>query len=327
MCTAVSYQTKDHYFGRNLDLHYSYDERITVTPRNFPFYFRSTGVTLDTHYALIGMATTIDGYPLYYDACNEKGVSMAGLNFPGNAVFKPFIEGKDNISPFEFIPWILSQCKNLDEVRKLLGKINLVDLPFSEQLPLSPLHYMISHEDESITVESVDHGLMVYDNPIGVLTNNPVFPYHLQRLEDFMQVTSDPPVNRFSSLLDLRPNSLGMGSIGLPGDLSSSSRFVRAAFTKLNSVSDSSENESVSQFFHILHSVFQPKGCTGVEKGIYEYTIYSSCINADKGIYYYKTYNNAQINAVDLYAENLDGTDLVAYPLLYDQNIHIQNGR
>ncbi|HCW74220.1 MAG TPA: hypothetical protein DHM90_10990 [Clostridiaceae bacterium] len=87
----------------------------------------------------------------------------------------------------------------------------------------------------------------------------------------------------------------------------------------------SSEHESVSQFFHILQSVFQPKGCSEVDSGHYEYTLYSSCMNTDKGIYYYKTYNNSQISAVYLHDENLDGSEVLSYPLLYDQNIHVQN--
>ena len=80
MCTAVSYRTRDHYFGRNLDLDYSYQETVTITPRNYPFRFRNK-TTLESHYAMIGMATMADGYPLYYEATNEKGLSMAGLNW------------------------------------------------------------------------------------------------------------------------------------------------------------------------------------------------------------------------------------------------------
>ena len=72
MCTAVTYKTKDHYFGRNLDLEGSFGETVTVTPRNFPLPFRKMGM-LETHYAMIGMAHIAEGYPLYYDATNEKG--------------------------------------------------------------------------------------------------------------------------------------------------------------------------------------------------------------------------------------------------------------
>ena len=119
MCTAATYKTKDHYFGRTLDYEYSYEEQVTVTPRNFPFYFRN-GSAMKKHYAMIGMAFVVENVPLYYDATNEKGLSMAGLNFPENADYKPLEEGKDNITPFEFIPWILGQCSTIDEVKKKL---------------------------------------------------------------------------------------------------------------------------------------------------------------------------------------------------------------
>ena len=314
MCTAVNYKADGFYFGRNLDLHYSYDEKVTITPRNFPLKFRSAG-ELDHHYAIIGMATVMDGYPLYYDATNEKGVSMAGLNFPGNAVFHPFEEGKDNVSPFEFILWILAQCKDMAEVRELLSKIHLYDEPFSKEVPLAPLHYMIAYKDESLVVESVAEGLKIYENPVGVLANNPEFTYHLHRLNDFMQVTGKAPVNLFSEKLPLKPYSLGMGSMGLPGYLSSSSRFVRAAFVKAQDYEPKGEEESVSQFFHILDAVSQPKGCTEVEGGHFEYTIYSSCVNTEKGIYYYKTYDNSSLTAVSLQKENLDSDKLLQYPL------------
>jgi len=133
MCTAITYKTKDHYFGRTLDLEYTYDEQVTVTPRNFELKFR-TKVSIKSHHAIIGMATVADNYPLYYEAVNEYGLAMAGLNFPGNAHYFPVTDGKDNIAPFEFIPWILCQCKNLTEAREILSNINLCNLNFSEQL-------------------------------------------------------------------------------------------------------------------------------------------------------------------------------------------------
>jgi len=123
MCTAITYKTRDSYFGRSLDLEYSYNEKVVVTPRNFIFDFRRKG-SIENHYAIIGMATVVSDYPLYYEAANECGLAMAGLNFPGNAHYYEEKEDKDNISPFEFIPWILCQCRNLDEVLMLLEKIN-----------------------------------------------------------------------------------------------------------------------------------------------------------------------------------------------------------
>ncbi len=323
MCTAITYKTKDHYFGRTLDLEYTYEEQVTVTPRNYEFRFRKKEA-IKNHYAIIGMATVAEDYPLYYEATNEYGLSMAGLNFPGNAVYFPVTEGKDNIAPFEFIPWILSQCRNLEEVQKLLRDINLCNIHFSEKLPLSPLHWMIADKDDAITVESMADGLHIYENPIGVLTNNPTFDYHMTHLCDYINLTPQAPENRFGAV-SLTTYSRGMGGIGLPGDLSSASRFVRAAFVKLNSVSGDGENESISQFFHILGAVEQQRGCACLPDGNYEITAYISCMNTDKGIYYYTTYENRTINAVDMHRCDLQGKELNTYPLIKEQKVMWQN--
>lgn len=324
MCTCATYATKDHYFGRNLDLEFSYEESVTVTPRNFPIPFR-TKETLTHHQAIIGMAFVASGFPLYYDATNETGLSMAGLNFPGNGFFadpaSDAARGKDAISPFEFIPWILGQCRNLAEAKTFLQKICLVNIPFSEKLPITPLHWMIADQSGSIVVESVKDGIHIYDNPVGVMTNNPTFDKQLFRLNDYRGVSAAARENTFAKGLDLDPYSRGMGGIGLPGDLSSGSRFVKVAFTKMNSISPRDEDSSVSQFFHILGSVEQQRGCCDLGGGKYEITIYSSCTNMDRGIYYYKTYDNSQISAVNMHHEDLDSSTLVSYPLVTRQQI------
>ena len=324
MCTAATYKTRDFYFGRTLDYEFSYQEEVTVTPRNFPFVFRG-GMVLESHHAIIGMAYVVDGYPLYYDGVNEKGLGMAGLNFVGNAVYGKTIPGKDNIAQFEFIPWILGRCANVKEARALLENIQLTDTPFSGQLPVSQLHWLIADREEAITVEAMADGLRVYDNPVGVLTNNPPFDQQMLRLNDYMHLSPKDPENRFAPGLPLKTYGRGMGGLGLPGDLSSPSRFVRVAFVKMNALSGESEEESVSQFFHILGSVDQQRGCCEVGEGKYEITIYTSCCNADKGIYYYTTYENQQITAVDMHREDLDGKILARYPLITKQQIYLQN--
>ncbi len=324
MCTAVTYKTKNHYFGRNLDLEYSYQETVTVTPRNFAFSFRKAK-ELKTHYAMIGMAYVSQDYPLYYDAINEKGLGMAGLNFPGNAYYPQVNESKVNVAPFEFIPYVLGQCATIAEVKELLRNLQIADISFSEDLPVSPLHWIIADKDSSITVESVKNGLKVYDNPVGVLTNNPTFDYHMMNLNNYMALSTEVPVNNFSKELTFNVYSRGMGALGLPGDLSSASRFVKATFTKMNSISEISENESISQFFHILDSVCQQRGCVHMGDEKYEITIYSSCCNLEEGIYYYKTYDNSQITSVNMYHEDLDGETLVSYPLMKKLNVYQQN--
>ena len=324
MCTAVTYKTKHHYFGRNLDLEYSYQETVTVTPRNYVFHFRKMG-KLESHFAMIGMAYVAEGYPLYYDATNEKGLSMAGLNFPGNADYKPWRAKKDNVAPFELIPWILGQCATVSDAEELLERINLLHEDFSPELQVSPLHWIISDKDRSIVLESVKEGIRIYDDPVGVLTNNPTFDYHMFHLRNFMALTKGEPANTFAEGLELKTYSRGMGALGLPGDASSMSRFVRVTFAKLNSVSGDTEEESVSQFFHILRSVEMQRGCVELEKGIYDITIYTSCCNTDRGIYYYTTYDNSRINAVDMRKEDLDANALISYPLIKAQSVEYQN--
>lgn len=323
MCTAISYLNNDHYFGRNLDLERSFLETVTVTPQNYNFIFR-TLPQMPNHYAMIGVSSVFDNYPLYYEATNEHGLSIAGLNFPGNAVYCNPDKNKVNLAPYELIPWLLGQYKNVRDVQDALPHINIIAEPFNDNLPLSPLHWMISDKQQSIVLETTNTGMHLYSNPVNVLTNNPPFSYHLYNLANYLNITREEPNNRLAPNLPLSPYSRGMGGLGLPGDLSSASRFIRAAFVLHNSASLPDEHSNVSQFFHILGSVEQQRGCVKVGNQ-YEQTIYSCCCNTDKGIYYYKTYNNSSISAVNLFRCDLSSSSLFTFPLKIEQTILYQN--
>lgn len=321
MCTSVAMLTHDFYFGRNMDINYKFGERVVITPRNFPFKFRRAG-TMTRHLAMIGMATVQEGYPLYAEAVNEKGLGMAGLLFDGNAFYPDNLDSnKSNVSPFEIIPWIVGKCSTVDEAKKLLSATHITDIPFSESIPLTPLHWHIADRNSSIVVESVKEGLKIYDNPIGVMTNNPQFGFQLENLGNYLNLTIGAPQNIFSEKAGVKPCSNGLGSFGLPGDFSSSSRFVKAAYLKLNSVCKDSEADSISQFFHILGSVLVPNGCVMLPRDEYNVTTYSCCVNADKGVFYYKTYHNSQITAVDMRREDLDSIELKEFPLVTEQQV------
>lgn len=324
MCTAVGYNNKDFYFGRTLDYEISFGEEVVITPRNFTLNFKN-GRKLNRHYAIIGIAHIVDGYPLYYDGVNEKGLATAALNFVGNAVYRKDIAQKENIAHFEVIPYILSQCDSVKTAREYLKNINITDLKFNADLPVARLHWIISDKKESITLEAVEDGIKVYDNPVGVLTNNPPFEMQMFQLNNYMHLSNRQPENLFCKNLPLSYYSRGMGALGLPGDLSSVSRFIRASFVKMNSVSGNSEDECVSQFFHILGSVEQQRGCCSVGDGKFEITVYTSCCNADRGIYYYTTYENHQISAISMHKTNLEGSAIISYALINKQKINMQN--
>ncbi len=325
MCTAVSCNLGSHYFGRNLDIERDFGETVVITPRNFGLIFKLEK-EIKNHHAIIGVAKIEKGYPLYFDAVNEKGLGMAALNFPGNAVYMPQLSGKINLAPFELFSWILGKCKSVTEAEVELETVNVADVSFGPDLPNTPLHWIISDKERSITVEAVRDGLKIYDNPVGVLTNSPAFDIQLFNLNNYMTLSPDTPHGAFSEKLKLKAYSRGMGAMGLPGDLSSMSRFVRAVFTSQNVLAGKTEEESISQFFHILGSVSQPKGCTRLESGEFEYTAYSTCCNTETGQFYYKTYENFRINCISLFSENLDGNTLISYPILRENDIYIQNG-
>lgn len=301
MCTALTLETKDFYFGRNLDYEFSYGEAVVPTKRGTPLVLRRAG-HLTTRYAFLGMAHTADGIPLYYDGVNESGLCIAGLNFVGNAFyFAPEeADGRLVLAPFEFIPTLLGTCASVKEARDALTHMTLANISFSEVYPPSPLHFLIADKDNCITVEPMREGLRIYDNPIGVLTNNPPFPMQLLNLSNYAALSRKQPVPTFAPGFEPTLYSRGMGGMGLPGDVSSMSRFVRAAFVKMNSVSGSGENESVHRFFHLLGAVEQVRGICEVAPGQFEFTIYSSCMNASKGIYYYTTYDDRRIRSVSL---------------------------
>lgn len=324
MCTALSMKSGDHYFGRNLDLEYSMGEAVIVMPRRFPLSFKRMPA-LGTHLAMIGVGVVADDYPLYYDAVNEAGLCIAALNFPGNAHYAPPGETQDSIAPYELIPWLLAQCKSAAHARALLERISIAALPFSQSLPLSPLHYLISDANESITVEPMCGSLHIHDNPCGVLTNNPPFPAQMDHLSRYMVLSNREPENTLAPAIALTPNSRGTGAIGLPGDLSSASRFVRAVFMKAHSLCKDTPEESVTQFFHILGSVTHVRGSVMVHDRP-EITVYSSCCNASRGVYHYTTYENRQITAIDMHRENLDAKTLFSYQLILRQQIFHQNG-
>ncbi len=323
MCTAITFNAKNHYFGRNLDLERRYSESVAIMPRGYQIKYRNGGSDED-HFAMIGMATIANDYPLYYDATNEYGLSIAGLNFVENAYFKRNDKCKKEIAVFELIPYLLSQYKTVEECISELKKISIVDAPFNDDYRTAELHWMIADKEKCITLECTREGMNIHENAVGVLTNNPPFPFHMVNLCNYLNLTNKEPENRFSDKIKLSAYSRGMGALGMPGDLSSMSRFVRASFTKLNSVIPETEIDSIGQMFHILASVEQQEGNVKLGEK-FERTQYASCCDMDKGIYYYKTYDNNQITAVSMFNEDLGGDELITYKLVSTQQIRYQN--
>lgn len=321
MCTSIAMNTEDFYFGRTMDIEYSFNEKVVYTPRNYPIPFRRNNA-LHRHYAMLGMASVMDGYPLYAEAVNERGLCAAALNFPDSAYYPPKEDPiKQNVSPFELILWLCAKCASITDVKQLLVSTHLVNIPFNDDLPLTPLHWHIADKERSLVLESTRNGLEIYDNPVGVLTNNPSFDFQTTNLCQYMNLTTTCPQNCFSNIKSLVPFGQGLGSFGLPGDYSPASRFVKAAYLSMNSVCEKDEMSSISQLFHILDSVSMIRGSVVTSQKLYDTTTYACCMNATKGIYYYKTYSNSQLTAVDIRREDPDAEILKTYPLTTEPQI------
>ncbi len=321
MCTSISWNNGDFYIGRNMDISFNFDRNIVVVPRNYPFKFKEID-TLFAHYAIIGAAMVTDNYPLFAEAANEKGLYMAGLNFPGMAHYNKSMQHKENISVVEFIPYILCKASSVMDAKEMLKNINVTDTPFVPSLPIPTLHFIISDKESSIVVECTKTGMRIHENKTGILTNNPTFDIQMHNLNNYMKLSNKNPENTMTDEIELNNYCLGLGALGLPGDFSSESRFVKAYFLKANANAPKLETHSVAQMFHMLDSVAMVRGSV-MDGDKYDITVYSCCINADKGIYYYKTYDSTVVSAINMHNEELNKEDLIVYN--YDTCMHVNN--
>lgn len=313
MCTAIAVQGKSFYFGRNMDLEGHFGECVAVTPRNRPFHFRLSPHA-SRHYAMIGMAKVIDGYPLYADACNEHGLCMAGLHFPNHAQYATVpILGKRSLAPFELIPWVLGTCKSAMEAYEALKETALVDVPFRPDLPNTPLHWLVADRKQSFAVEHTREGMRLSKDPAGVLTNAPPFDFHLANLCQYGNLSSRADEGDFAQQLGLRSFGLGLSAHGLPGDYSSPSRFVKAAWLRANMPTDLPTRErSLSQVFSMLAAVAPPYGSVLTDSGEYHYTTYSCVIDAEQCEYFYQTDRSYARHSHSLWESDVEGRAVLA---------------
>lgn len=314
MCTCLVMKNSDTYFGRNLDLDVTLNQEIVIVSRNFPFKFRKLK-PLNKHYAIMGIACVVNNYPLYFDATNEHGLSIAGLRFHEEVKSRKPNKKKINLAQFEFIPYVLGTCRNIKEAVEVIKNIEMLDINFSSEIHSSNLHYMIADKKESYVIEFLSNGVSIYKNPYGVLTNSPPFPFHLENVRLYLNLTNGLAESSHFDSLKLTSFTSGQGTYGIPMDKTSPSRFIKATFLKFNSLKTKDEFENVNQFFKILDNVSVIKGEVKTPNNNYEYTMYSSCVNLNKQILYYKTYNDPTYRYIKLNQLNLKTDKMYRYQM------------
>ena len=329
ICTGLSIQSQDGkwFFGRNMDLAYYFNQAVMIVPKGYQLQDRVSGNTVTNNRAIIGMGTVIDNHPVFADAMNEDGLACAGLNFEGYAYFEENpIEGKHNIAPYDFIQWVLSNHETIEEVKQGLKNLELVDRPINDKTPVPKLHWMITDKTgKAIVLEKTKNCITIHENIVGVMTNNPTFDWHLTNLKEYLHLTPASPKQTKWGEYTLNALGVGAGTIGMPGDFASVSRFVRIAYIRAHMPKIEGDMEAVTQFFHMLDYVKMVKGGIITDDGLEDSTTYSSCMDQEKGIYYYRTYENNRINAIDINKEQLEGTDIKIFKYLTTQDINYQN--
>ena len=313
MCTGIRFNDDkgNMFFGRNLDWSVGYGQRIVVTPKGYQYHSAFLG-DLTPKYALIGMGIVEENIPLYFDCGNEAGLAIAGLNFPGYAKYeeKP-VEGKTNISAYEFPLWIAMNFSTVDEVEATLKNVAIIAKPINDKYPVSMLHWIIGDKTRSIVVEYTDKGMEIFHNDVDVLTNQPGYAWHKENLRNYMNLSSPQPEKVTWGKAEM--TAFGSGSLmrGLPGDYYSPSRFVRVAYLNTHYPAKSTEEENVSRLFHTLTGVAMIDGAAAMSSGDFEKTVYTGGFSASTKPYYWNTYDDPAIKHSALSDFNINSSELI----------------
>lgn len=328
MCTALTLMNEKEYalFGRNMDIPYNFGQAPVLVPRNFGYEDRLNKVSKQTKYAILGMGNVLENHPLLADGFNEKGLGVAGLNFPVVCEYATeSVEGKNNIALYDLMFTMLANFSSVAEVKTFLSDLHIVNVAFNQYTQPVTLHWIVTDKDNNcIVIEGTKHGLVVSDNPIGVLTNAPTFDWHLTNLATYLQVSNKQPEAKQWVDLNVKPLGQGLGTIGLPSDFSPAARFVRTAFFKANMPVAKTKDEAISEFFHILHNVAMLTGSVMTPENHPDLTIYTSCMDLIERHYYYSTYANQSLTRISMDKEDLDAKELKVFS--YDTKLTYNQG-
>ncbi|AUC14064.1 hypothetical protein BTO06_02320 [Tenacibaculum sp. SZ-18] len=310
-CTGITLKSKNGAFiqARTMEWGaYDMQPELLVYPRNYTYRTelqdKIIGMTWVGKYGFVGINALQD--PRVADGLNEKGLAVSVLYLPRYASYQSFIKDKadSSITPGEMALLLLSSCKTTQDVRDLLRKVRVVPKPEKEIGGITaPLHYMVSDKDgNSIIIEYTNEQLHIYDNSVGVLTNSPDYPWHLTNLKNYISIGVEEISPVKIGTLEITPTGAGSGMLGLPGDYTPPSRFVRATAMR-NSVTALENGErAISEAFRILNNFDIPIGTMGTkhDPSILGDTQYTTAADTKSLKYYYRTMNNHRIRVLDL---------------------------
>lgn len=308
MCTAITLQSGqgETFFGRNMDFSYDIDPHIYIVPSGYEWNNVSNMRKIRNRYRFIGIGQELEGLLGFFDGVNEMGFAAAALYFAGYARYNtgPGNGQEESIASFEFLHYLLGNCANTEELKRLLNQVKITGLEDPVTRTVAPLHWIAADRGGNcVVIEQTDRGLEVFDNPIGVLANSPDFKWHMTNLRNYMEASPVQTEEAFWGDYRLTPFGQAGGTQILPGGYTSPARFVRTSYLKSFLPVPESRNEAVVSCFHIMESVTVPKGAVITSRNEYDYTRYTAFINTATCEYFFKTYDNIQVGTAGLYEE------------------------
>jgi choloylglycine hydrolase len=330
-CTGIRLIATDRsvVYGRTnewgaFDMH----SRVAVIPRGYSF----TGLTPDglngrkwkAKYGVVGIDA--DGKDYLSDGMNEEGLAAGLFYLPGFTCYSEYETNKadNSITAIDVIAFILTQFATVDKVRKGMSKVRVVPVVEEEiGIPVAA-HWMVTDPDgESVVIEYIDGEIRIFDNPLGVITNAPNFDWHMTNLRNYLNLSPVALPDRIIDNLDFAPLGAGSGMIGLPGDFTPPSRFVRAVAWTQTARPTETSSETVYEVFRILDNFNVPLGAAeGSDgncstEGMRSSTQWTTAWDLSECVLYYHTQHNRRVRA--LYMKELDfsilGNDYLHIPL------------
>lgn len=326
MCTSMTYKTSDgqYWLARTMDFGFELGGNPIVVPRQYEFH-GVLGETFTTKFGFVGTGAQLKDY-IVVDGVNEQGLSAATLYFSNQASYdqQPAAD-RLSLASFEVVNWILGNFQSNAEVRAHLDEMQVVDF----ELPLLkgnvPLHWIIADRQGHCNVlEFKADGMHWYDDQIGVMTNSPDFAWHEQNLGNYVQLQNGfQPARQFSGYT-AREIGPGSGALGLPGDYTSTSRFVRASFTR-QYAPQVADTQALNTINHLLEPFDIPRGVKQQANGYFDYTQYRGYMQLSNATYYYQPYDDNTISAVQLTDALLNDTTVTTFAVAHQQQVHVLN--